>query len=274
MMCCLSNNSWSSSNSIAMSGNSWGSSIGGSNSWSGMSTHNSLGGVGLNCGMVHVWGLNNLLDWVNLVWGWDWDSSWDSDLVWLGNMLGNLDLTGNSSWHSNWDINVVLVDLDLWDDVGHLGGDSGVRSDWGLDHLLCDSVSWGRSSWNWSWWDGGIGCWGSWDSWGGQGSGLNKVLWSASSIGDSWLGDMLLSGNNILVSRNSTGVSGLDSSLSNNTVFHSVLNNSWSSSIAVVSLSYSNWGMCHWSTDHLAMASISRTNNVGGSSRHTGHEGP
>ena len=213
------------------------------------------------------------MDWVNLVWGWDWDSSWDSDLVWLGNMLGNLDLTGNSSWHSNWDINVVLVDLDLWDDVGHLGGDSGVRSDWGLDHLLCDSVSWGRSSWNWCWWDGSIGCWGSWDSWGGQGSGLNKVLWSSSSIGDSWLGDVLLSGNNILVSSYNTGVSGLDSSLSNNTVFHSVLNNSWSSSIAVVSLSYSNWGMCHWSTDHLAMTSISQTNNVGGSSRHTGHEG-
>merc|ERR1712117_702704 len=118
-MCCLSNNSWSSSNSIAVSGNSWGSSMSGSSSWSssigsnggsvssdnwsGMSTHNSLGGVGLNCSVVHVWSLDNLLDWVNLVWSWDWDSSWDSDLVWLGYMLGNLDLTGNSSWHSNWD---------------------------------------------------------------------------------------------------------------------------------------------------------------------------
>ena len=207
------------------------------------------------------------MDWVNLVWGWDWDSSWHSNLVWLGNMLVSYNLTWNSSGDSNWDINVVLVDLDLRDDVGHLGGDSGVRSDWGLDHLLGHSVSWGRSGWNWCWWDGGIGCWGSGDSWGWEGSGLNKVLWSSGSIRDSWLWDVLLAGNNILMSINNTGNSSLDSSLSNNTVFNSVLNNSGSSSIAVVCLSNNSWGMGNWGTDQsLTMSSVSQTNNVGGSS--------
>merc|ERR1712142_1332793 len=114
-----------------------------------MSSHNSLGGVSLNGGVVDVWGLDNLLDW--------------GDLVWLGNRLLNKDLSWNGSWDSDWDINVVFVNLDLWDNVGDLWGDSGVGSDWGCDSGLGHGISWGGSLVGWGRWDGSIRCWGSWD---------------------------------------------------------------------------------------------------------------
>jgi len=100
-----------------------------------MCGHNSLAGVGLVCGMVDVRGLNDFLDGVNLVGSWDWDSTGNGDIIWLGNM-GDLDnLTGNSTWDGNWDINVVFLDIYLGNDVGDTRSDSGVGSDWG--RILC-----------------------------------------------------------------------------------------------------------------------------------------
>merc|ERR1712168_1335183 len=111
VLCCLSNDSggsWGSNSwgSGVSTGNSWGSSDSGnwgvrdSVDWGGMSSHNSLGGVGLNGGVVDVWGLDNLLDWVDLVWSWDMDGSWDWNLVWLGNWLLDKDLSWDGSWDS------------------------------------------------------------------------------------------------------------------------------------------------------------------------------
>merc|ERR1719323_411454 len=152
-----SSDSWGSSVSVSSSSNSWGSSSISSNGWGssdgsnwgsvnsgdwdladsvdggGVGGHDGLGGVGLDSLVVDVWGLDNLLDWVNLVWGWDGDGSWDWDLIRLGNWLLDEDLTGNGSWDSDGNVNVVLVNLDLGDDVGDLGGDSGVGSDWSGD---------------------------------------------------------------------------------------------------------------------------------------------
>ena len=54
---------------------------------------------------------------VNLVRGWDWDSTGNNNFTRLGNMLGNNNITSNSTWDSNRDINIVFLDIDLWDNV-------------------------------------------------------------------------------------------------------------------------------------------------------------
>ena len=149
-------NSMSSISSIADSSNSRGSSSNGSSSsnwdmrnsvdWGGMSGHNSLAGVGLIGSMVDVGSLNDFLDGVNLVGSWDWDGTWDGNLIRLSDMRDLDDLTGNGTWDSNGDINVVFLDIDLWDNVGDLRGDSGVGSDGSSDLLLDNSVSKDRFS--------------------------------------------------------------------------------------------------------------------------------
>merc|ERR1719320_1222497 len=107
--------------------------------WGGVSSHNSLAGVSLICGVVDVGSLNNLLDGVNLVGSWDMDGTRDGNLIRLGN-VGDLDnLTRNGTWDSNGDINVVFLDIDLWDNVGDLRGDSGVASH-GSSNLGLDNV--------------------------------------------------------------------------------------------------------------------------------------
>merc|ERR1711892_509151 len=96
--------------------------------WGSMSGHNSLAGVGLGCGVVDVRGLNNFLDGVDLVGSWDRDGTGNGDIIRLGDMGNQDDLTWNGTWNSNRDINIVLLDIDLWDNVGELRGDSGVSS--------------------------------------------------------------------------------------------------------------------------------------------------
>lgn len=155
----------------------------------GMGSHNSLAGVGLICGVVDVRGLNNLLDGVNLVGSWDWDGTGNSDLIRLGDMGDLDDLTGNGTGNGNWDINVVFLDIDLWDNVGELRSDSGVSSDWGKDSLLDNSVSRSRASWDRCRGDGSIRCWGNWEDWRGNGDSLDKVLGSTSKIRSGRLGD-------------------------------------------------------------------------------------
>jgi len=196
-----------------------------------MSGHNSLGGVGLVSGVVDMGSLNNFLDGVNLVRSWDWDSTGNGDLIRCSDMGDLDDLTGNGTWDGNWDINVVFLDIDLWDDVGDLGSDSGVGSDWGKDSLLDNGVSGSRSSWDRCRGDGSIRCWGSRDDWRGNSNGVDKVLGSSGNIRMSGLGDSFMSSNGVSVSSNNLLDSSLDGSLSNNSVFNTVLNYWGSSSI-------------------------------------------
>merc|ERR1712106_1180298 len=104
--------------------------------------------------------------------------------------MGDLDdLTGNGTWDSNWDINIVLLDIDLWDNVGELRGDSGVGSDGSKDSLLDNGVSGGGASWDRCRGDGSIRCWGGRDDWSGKGNGVDKVLDRSSDIRSGRLGD-------------------------------------------------------------------------------------
>merc|ERR1719430_1602995 len=137
---CLGNNSGGGNGmtSIADSSNGGGSSN--SSNWGGssnrdmrdsvdrssVSSHDSLAGVSLDGCVVDVGSLNDFLDGVNLVGSWDMDGTWDGNLIRLGN-VGDLDnLSGNGTWDSNGDIDIVVLDVDLWDNVGDLRGDSGV----------------------------------------------------------------------------------------------------------------------------------------------------
>merc|ERR1712106_454238 len=185
--------------------------------------------------------------------------------------MGDLDdLTGNGTWDSNWDINIVLLDIDLWDNVGELRGDSGVSSDGSKDSLLDNSVS------------------GSRDDWSGKGNGVNKVLGWSGNIRMGRLGDGFLSSNGISMSSNNLLDSNLDSSLSTKSVFNTVLNYWGSSSIRSVSLSNHCGSGCNWGSDkatsisQTGMSSISQTSMSnetsmsvvsGGSTVGTGHKG-
>merc|ERR1719187_2470206 len=237
----------------SVDGSNWGSSsnwdMRNSVDWGSVSSHNSLAGVGLDCGMVDVGSLNDFLDGVNLVGSWDWDGTWDGNLIRLSDMGDLDDLTGNGTWDSNGDINVVVLDIDLWDNVGDLRGDSGVGSDGSSDLGLNNSVSRSRSSWDRCRGDGSIRCWGSRDGWGSNRSGLNNVLRSSGNIRMGRLGDGLLSSNSISMSSNNLLYSGLNGPVSNNSVLNMVLNYWGSSSIAMVGLSNNSWGMGNWSSN-------------------------
>merc|ERR1712186_133764 len=74
--------------------------------WGSMGSYNSLARVSLICGVVDVRSLNDFLDGVDLVGSWDMDGTWDS----------------------NRDVNVVVLDIDFWNNVGDRRGDSGVSS--------------------------------------------------------------------------------------------------------------------------------------------------
>merc|ERR1711902_240043 len=174
--------------------------------------------------MVDVGSLNDLLDGGNLVGSWDMDGTWDGNLIRLGNMGDLDDLTGNGTWDSNGDINVVFLDIDLWDNVGDLRGDFGVGSYGSSDLGLDNGVSGSRSSWDGSRGDGSIRCWGSRDGWGSNRSGLNNVLGSSSNVRMGRLGDGLLSSNGVSMSSNHLLDSGLDGPLSDNSVLNTVLN--------------------------------------------------
>merc|ERR1719320_2257236 len=197
--------------------------------WGGVSSHDSLAGVSLNGGVVDVGSLNDLLDGVNLVGSWDMDGTWDGNLIRLGN-VGDLDnLTGNGTWDSNGDINVVFLDIDLWDNVGDLRCDSGVGSHGSSNLGLDNGVSGSRASWDRCRGDGSIRCWGSWDGGRGESNGLNEVLGFSSNIRMGRLGDGLLSSNGVSMSSNNLLDSGLDGPLSDNSVLNTVLNY-WGSS--------------------------------------------
>merc|ERR1712168_1412879 len=137
------------------------------------------------------------------------DGTWDGNLIRLGNVGDLDDLTGNGTWDSNRDIDIVVLDIDFWDNVGDLRGDSGVGSDGSSDLGLDNGVSRSWASWDRCRGDGSIRCWGSRDGWRGKSNGLNKVLG--------------LSSNGVSMSSNNLLDSGLDSPLSNNSVLNTVL---------------------------------------------------
>merc|ERR1719348_1840744 len=210
--------------------------------------HDFLGRVGGVDGVVDVGGLNDLLDGVDLVGSSHGDSTGNSDLIGLGNMLVDNNFTSNRGGHMDRDINIVLLHIELRDDVGGLGGDSDMGPHRGQDLLLGDSVSRGRSKVPGSGGDGSQGCWGSRDGWGSNGDSDLGVLGRASNIGCSRLGDMLNTSNSILMSSNNALHSGLDNLVSNNAIL-SVLLHSWgTSSIGLVSLSHNSGGRDHWGT--------------------------
>merc|ERR1719244_1814550 len=185
------------------------------------------------------------------------DGTWDGNLIRLGNVGDLDDLTGNGTWDSNGDIDIVVLDVDLWDNVGDLRGDSGVGSDGSSDLGLDNGVS--RS-------------WGSRDGWRGKSNSLNKVLGFSSNIGVGRLGDGLLSSNSVSMSSNNLLDSGLDSPLSDNSVLNTVLNYWGSSSIAVVGLSNNSWGTGNWSSNKSSMSGIAKTNMCWGTIS-TSHKG-
>ena len=159
-----------------------------------MSSHNSLVRVGLDSGVVDMRTLNNFLDGMILEGSWDWDSMWDGD----------------------GDINFVVLDIDLWDNVGDLRGDSGVGSDGSSDLLLDNSVRRNRFTWVRDRGNGSIRCWRSRDSMGSNRSGLNNVLRSFGNKSMGRLGDGILSSNSISMSSNILLYSGLNSPVSDN----------------------------------------------------------
>merc|ERR1711900_93732 len=144
--------------------------------WGSMGGHNSLARVSLDCGVVDMRGLNDFLDGVDLVGSWDMDGTGNRNFVWLSDMGDLDDLTGNGTWDSNGDIDVVVLDIDLWNNVGYLRGDYRVGSDGSSNLLLNNGVSGSRSSWYRCGRDSSIRCWGSRDGWRGNGDSLNNVL--------------------------------------------------------------------------------------------------
>merc|ERR1719430_1542487 len=76
-----------------------------------------VGGVG---GVVHMGGLNDLLDGVDLVRGRHGNGTGNGDLVWRRDMLVHNNGTLNRDWHVDGHVNVVVLDLNLGDDVGLL----------------------------------------------------------------------------------------------------------------------------------------------------------
>ena len=107
-------------------GNSWGSSVGNMSDLL-------VDGV---AGLLDDGSLNNLVDGVDLV--------GLSNSVGLRNLngvgLGNVGLVDNLALNWDWvgdgEIDWDLVDLELWFNAGHLGGDLGVGANWSQDVLL------------------------------------------------------------------------------------------------------------------------------------------
>merc|ERR1711970_259765 len=153
--------------------------------------------------------------------------------------MGDLDnLTGNGTWDSNGDINVVVLDIDLWNNVGDLRGDSGVGSDGSSDPLLNNDVSRSGSSWDRCGRDGSIRCWGSRDGWRGNGDSLNDVLGSSGNIRMGRLGDGFLSSNGISVSNNSWSTGYWSSNKSSSSIAKTNMSNGTNNTMDSISLGH------------------------------------
>jgi len=226
--------------------------------------------------LLNNWGLDDVLDLVDgirLGLG-NWD--WDLNSVWLWHVLVDNDLPLNWGWDGHWDCDLVLVDLQLRLDPGHLWGDNGVGPGWGQNLLLGDGVSWGWSKVDWCWGNGSIWSWGNWGSWDWQLLGHNLVGgWLVDQAVSGSLGDVLSSLDVLVSDLDGPGAS-VHLTVSNDSVLHMGLGDSWAgvdvlldvggsgavgySSVSSVSDS-GNWG----SGD--GMVSNGQASEGGGSSR-------
>merc|ERR1711936_1298198 len=109
--------------------------------WGGVGSDDGLlvvGGVG---GVVHMGGLDDLLDGVHLVRGRHGHGTGNGDLVRGRDVLVHNHGALNGDGHMDGHVNVVVLDLNLRDDVGLLRGDPGVGPHRGEDLLLDNGVS-------------------------------------------------------------------------------------------------------------------------------------
>lgn len=227
--------------SDGVTGGSWGS----DGSTVGVSN---MGGVdsGLDNGLLdgvdvllNDWGLDNLLDWVDLegLGNIDWD--WDLDGVWLVDVLDDIVWSLNWGWDWDWDVIWDLVDVQLWDNVGLDWGDSGVGADWGGDLLLGDGISWGWAKVHWCWWDGSIGSW-VWQRSQRQWAGGFGVDWGTSDVAVwGWLLNSL-TGSSVLVSNLDGLGANLDGAVSDNTMLNVGLGDGWASMDSFVDGGWAN----------------------------------
>lgn len=109
--------------------------------------------------LVDDWGMNNTLDWVDLVGLWDWDGTWNGNFVWLRDMLVLDNDSFNWDWDGYGDIKGNFVDLEFRLDTVKTGSDDGVGTDWGVNCISGYGISWGCCKvYCWSG-KGDRGCW-------------------------------------------------------------------------------------------------------------------
>jgi len=198
-----------------------------------------VGGVG---GVVHMGGLNDLLDGVDLVRGSHGDGTGNRDLVRGRDVLVHNHGALNGDGHMDGHVNVVVLDLNLGDDVGLLRGDPGVGPHGSEDLLLDNSVSRGRASRDRCRGDGSHVGGSVRDDRGRQRTGLGQGLGSSSDVAGGRLGNDLLTSRDVGVTSDHAGVSGLHNLASDNSVLCVLLNHCGASGIGLVGLTSDDWG--------------------------------
>jgi len=221
-----------------------------------------VGGVG---GVVHMGGLNDLLDGVDLVRGRHGNGTGHGDLVGLRDMLVHNNGTLNGDGHVDGHVNVVVLDLNLGDDVGLLRGDPGVGPHGGEDLLLDNSVSRGRASRDRCRGDGSHVGGSSRDDRGRQRTGLGQGLGSSSDVAGGRLGNDLLTSRDVGVTSDHAGVSGLHNLAADNSVLGVLLNHWGASGVGLVGLASDDWGRGNRGTVGNG-GSMGDTNVLGGTS--------
>lgn len=198
-----------------------------------------VGGVG---GVVHMGGLDDLLDGVHSVRGSHVHGTRDGDLVRGSNVLVHNNGALNGNGHMDGHVNVVVLDLDLGDDVGLLRGDPGVGPHRGEDLLLDNGVSRGKSSGNRRRGNGSQVGGSVRDDWGRQSAGLNQGLGSSSDVAVGGLGNNLLASRDVGVASDHAGVSGLHNLAADNSVLGVLLNHCGASGVGLVGLASDDRG--------------------------------
>jgi len=198
-----------------------------------------VGGVG---GVVHMGGLDDLLDGVHLVRGRHGHGTGDGDLVRGRNMLVHNHGALNGDGHMDGHVNVVVLDLNLGDDVGLLRGDPGVGPHGSEDLLLDNSVSRGRASRDRCRGDGSHVGGSVRDDRGRQRAGLGQGLGSSSDVAGGRLGNNLLASRDVGVASDHAGGSGLHNLAADNSVLGVLLNHWGASGVGLVGLTSDDWG--------------------------------